>query len=254
MDEKTNVEGTNIEKTNNKGIIDACIVGGCAVIAAIIGVFSYNINTQNDGYEEVKLDNLALAKQVKELQEECKYLREQYIILEQNITDLQNEIENFNTESPQTIETSKSIFDLEPIKNDMNSNDKYWFNHSDGYSPECFVDEDGVEYYTAYMGFHYGTDKKDILNPTYQLNNNFSVCKGEIIWSKTNENSKAKAWIEFYSGDTLIYTTDPVDKDNKSAKFDFSVEGVYQLKIVKNGTESQYGNLTVIYPYLNLIK
>ena len=64
-----------------------------------------------------------------------------------------------------------------------------------------------------------------------------------MICSSVNGDSQEKAWLEFYSGDQFLGSTDPID-----------IKGVKELTIVRNGTESDYGHLTIIYDYLNLVK
>lgn len=236
-------------------IIGAAIGGICLIISAIIGLFSTN-DLKND-YKELQLNQIELEGKINTLQEEYSKLEEQSEIEKQTINNLkeQNKIweEEINNlkEEIKTLGIHKiSIFDLEAT----NSDERNWFNYSDGYSSECFVDKDGNEYLTAHMSFHHGTDKRDILNPTYLLDNEYSLCEGQIVWSLVNEDSKEKAWIEFYSGDTLLYTTKAITADSEPVDFTFSIEGVKELKIVKNGTEPSYGRLTIIYPYLNLIE
>ncbi|MDE6184975.1 MAG: hypothetical protein K2G39_06065 [Lachnospiraceae bacterium] len=229
-------EDTKAAQTSGKfTVISAIIGGGCVIIAAIFGMFSININMKND-YKELQFNNSELVEKINALQIEFDKLKVQLEAGEQEINNLKNEMEALK-------ESKISIFDLDA----MNTNEQYWFDYSDGHSSECFIDTNNVDYLTAHMGFHYRTNKEEILNPTYQLNDNYSICEGKIIWSAANEDSKEKAWIEFYSEDTLIYTTAPIDINNKSTDFSFSIKGVKELKIVKNGTEPLYGEMVIIY-------
>ena len=253
----------------NKEIISALINAKSTIISATIGatisgvfliistIITPSTNDLKNDYKELQINQVELESKINILQEEYSRLKEQSESERQTINNLkeQNEIleEEINRlkEEIKLLNVQKiSIFDLEAT----NSNEEYWFNHSDGYSSECFADKDGHEYLTAHISFHHGTDKKDILNPTYLLNNKYSLCEGQIVWSAVNENSKETAWIEFYSGDTLLYTTKKITSDSAPEDFSFSVKGVKELKIVKNGTESSYGRLIIIYPYLNLIE
>lgn len=75
-----------------------------------------------------------------------------------------------------------------------------------------------------------------------------------MICSSVNGDSQEKAWLEFYSGDQFLGNTDPIDINSGSKPFTIDIKGVKELTIVRNGTESDYGYLTIIYDYLNLVK
>lgn len=247
----------------NKEVIAAWINGKASIISTIIsGIFliistliaSYDLKKD---YRELQITQFELESKINTLQEDLSKLegkneveektinnlKEQIQVLEEETNNLKDEVKLLNKEKI-------SIFDLEAI----NSDQEYWFNYSSGHSSECFTDIHGKNYLTAHMSFHHGTDKKDVLNPSYLLDNKYSLCEGQIVWSAVNGDSKETAWIQFYSGDKLLYTTDPITVDSEPEDFTFSVEGVKELKIVKNGTEPSYGRLVIIYPYLNLIE
>ena len=80
--------------------------------------------------------------------------------------------------------------------------------------------------------------------------------RGEIVWSKSSSNVKGNAWVEFYSGEELIYKTDPITADSDPVLFNFNVQDVDKLTIVRNSTTSNtsYYKAQIIYPYLNLIE
>ena len=62
---------------------------------------------------------------------------------------------------------------------------------------------------------------------------------------------EGKIWIEFYSGEQLIYKTDEISMTDKVLDFSFSIEGINEFSIVTAGTNSR--SAKVIYPYLNLM-
>lgn len=69
---------------------------------------------------------------------------------------LHNEIKNLNTEITQLSIAKESTNKVQPIDNKsvfdlpaINNNEKYWFDHSDQYPSECFIDTDGIEHYTG---------------------------------------------------------------------------------------------------------
>lgn len=99
-------------------------------------------------------------------------------------------------------------------------------------------------------------DNKSQYSPTYLLDNKYSVCEGQIAWSKLSKDFDGTAWIEFYSGDECIYTTDIITADSRAFSFNFNVDGVEKLTIVRKGTQNGYQNssLYIIYPYLNLVE
>ncbi len=92
------------------------------------------------------------------LTEEYLALTEEKQKVEQENDELHNEIQNLNTEISQLLaskestpeiehDNTKSIFDLPAI----NSNEKYWFDHSDQYDSDCFIDINGIEHYTGFQ-------------------------------------------------------------------------------------------------------
>lgn len=252
---------------NEQPEVAAAIINGKHVVIAafITGIFTLfnaiistvNINLKND-YEELQLNKSDLEEEINILQEKYNKLNIQIEDDKQDIENLKKQNENFEqeinrlNEEIESLNVSKiSIFDLDA----MDSNEKYWFDHSDDFPISCFTDVANHEHIATHIGFHYETNKQEITNPTYQLNGEYSICEGQIVWSIANDDPAAKAWIEFYSSDTLIHTTESLDAENNpDTKFIFSVKGVNELKIVKNGTEPYYGRLAIIYPYLDLIK
>lgn len=91
---------------------------------------------------------------------------------------------------------------------------------------------------------------------TYSLDKKYSTCEGKIVWSKSSSNVEGSAWVEFYSGEELIYKTDSITADSDPVPFNFNVKDVDKLTIVRNSTTSHtsYYKAYIIYPYLNLIE
>lgn len=302
------MNATNQAKQTGKDTIIAAIIGGiCVIIAAIIGIFSFNINTTNKDleaeikelsqqnndwestYNELKKqfddlhsENSILSEEIDTLKnmiaedaytpvaennsllyEENRSLSVENESLKEEIVQLQKEVENakvdLTIQQDNTLvepegaseETEKivSIFNLDTIKGTP-----YWRNHSYYTDKDIFTDTYGNEYLTAYIGHHTGSDINSSVTPTYLLDNKYSLCRGEIAWSKKDKNSTATAWIEFYSGDQLIYITEKITVDSRPFSFSFSVEGVEKLTIVRNATNSNTVNSWIIYPYLELVE
>ncbi len=217
-----------------------------AIIGAIVGGFFTLVCTH------ISITNTNISDN--SLQEKYDALTEEYLALKEENKNLNTEITQLSIAKESTNEVqpidNKSVFDLPAI----NSNEKYWFDHSDQYPPECFIDTDGIEHYTGIICFHYGSNKNNILNPTYQLDDAYSECVGEMVCSSVNGDSQEKAWLEFYSGDQFLGRTDPIDINSDPIQFTIDIKGVKELTIVRNGTESDYGYFTIIYDYLNLVK
>lgn len=227
-------------------IIVATITGLFLIISTLIT--SHSANDLKNDYKELQISQVGLESRINALQEEVSNLKEQSKADQTAINTLREQNSILEEELKSLSAPEVSIFDL----NTVNPNEEYWFNHSDDYSPECFVDKDGAEYLTAHISFHHGTDKEEVFNPTYPLNNEYSICSGKMVWSSVNEFSDKEAWLEFYSEDRLLFHTEKITADSGPVTFAFSVKGIKELKIVKNGTEPSYGRLVIIYPYLNL--
>jgi len=235
----------------------AHITGRYNIISAIIGAIVGGFFTLVCTHISITNTNLSYNS----LQEEYAVLTEEYLALKEENNKLHNEIKDLNTEVTQLSIAKENTNEMQPIDNKsvfdlpaINSKEKYWFDHSDQYPPECFIDTDGLEHYTGTICFHYGSNKNNILNPTYQLDDAYSECVGEMVCSSVNGDSQEKAWLEFYSGDQFLGSTDPIDINSGSKPFTIDIKGVKELTIVRNGTESDYGYFTIIYDYLNLVK
>ena len=188
-------------------------------------------------------ENLYLQKSYDELEDQYQYLKEQIILVSKVNESLQNKVSNDNQHS-ENIDMSApeiekvSIFDLDTFQGNS-----HWI------SQEELIDTYGNEYPNGYYTFH-RTERDD--NPTYLLDYKYSKCEGKIAWSKDDKNISGRCWIDFYDGDTLIYSTDPISASDRPLSFEFSVENVETLEIVCNSSCS-YGSVTIIYEYLDLI-
>lgn len=293
--------------------VKAAWIGGiCVIIAAIIGMFSFNVNIENDKLKDnskiIESENEKLKEEINDWENSYNDLKEQFddlhnennnlseeinalkntieeyssssidvnnssldeeysLLLSENeslkekISQLQNELENMkvNSDNPQNnmlfesdttsdyTEKRVSIFTLDTFKGKPG-----WYNNSYYSDKDVFTDTYGNEHFTAYVGHHSGRDINYSYNPTYLLDNKYSTCEGEIAWAKNDKNSKETAWIEFYSGDELIYITDKITVDSRPLTFSFSVDGIEKLTIVRNATGSS--SSWIIYSYLNLVE
>lgn len=127
-----------------------------------------------------------------------------------------------------------------------------WKNHSDK-SNSYFIDTYDNEYASAHLGRHNSSNEDNFDdNPTYLLDNKYSSCIGHIAWSKECKNSKASAWIDFYSGKDLIGSSPIITADSRLTEFSCNVSGVEKLTIILNGTSSGY--FYIIYKDFDLIE
>lgn len=203
-----------------------------------------SLQGQIDQYSNLVDENNILKEQITSLEEES-------FSLQNRIKELEGSTDNNNPTSASETSIGKkvSIFDLDTFKGDG-----YWFDLSYmTFSEEDFIDTYENEYLNACIGYHGVTDRYASFTPTYLLDKKYSICEGQITWSKSYKNHEGSAWIEFYSGDTCIYTTDSITADSRLLTFSFSVENIEKLTIVRNGTSSSNA-VKIIYPYLNLIE
>lgn len=276
-------------------LISAIISGLCVIMSSIIGIFSYNINEsnkiltvenvnlaeQNNDWESVYNDlqiqfndlddkNDSLSSELNSLKSnldqytsivtENDTLKAEIFELQNELRLLNNSIEN-NSINNQTYETTSdsdtiynntgkkvSIFNLETFR----GNGKWSIPSFDNE----YTDTYGNEYPKAHIANHYSTSKDNLsLVSTYLLNGQYSLCEGQIAWAKIDKNASGSVWIDFYSGDTLIYSTDRISATDKIITFSFSVEGIETFTIVKNSNRvSTAGGVKIIYPYLNLVE
>lgn len=134
-----------------------------------------------------------------------------------------------------------SIFDLDTFQGES----RWYHNWSDSELTDTYGNE--------YPNGRYTNHKpKNQYTPTYLLDYKYSKCEGKIAWSKDDKNLGGSCWIDFYSGDTLLYSTDPISATDRPLSFEFSVENVETLKIICR-SDHAYRSITIIYEYLNLI-
>ena len=205
-----------------------------------------SLKNQLDEYTQLADENARLTEINASLEETNTSLEVERDQLQKELDELRGNVDPSPT--PSTSSGKKvSIFDLDTFKGKPG-----WYNHSYYSNKDVFIDTYGTEYLTGYVGHHRSSDKNSSHSPTYLLDNNYSTCEGEIAWAKNDKNSKETAWIEFYSGDELIYKTEPITVDSRPFPFSFNVEGIEKLTIVRNATGSN--SSWIIYPYLNLVE
>lgn len=264
-----------------------------AIIGTISINVNIENNKLKDDYEDVKSDNSDLTFKINESQEAYNQLQSDYNELKDNNNELQNKVNSLEAELSSynsLVEENKQLKnDVESLQSEVDSfKNKYkniiptvasgnvnkdssnkkasifdlvtvtgnpgWYSRSDYSNNDIFIDTYGNEYLNAYVSHHKETDKNSSRACTYLLDNNYSVCEGKIAWSKSSEDSKEGAWIEFYSEGEPdpIYITDKITAESEPLSFSFNVQGVEKLIIVKNGTSSQYSSACIIYSYFNL--
>lgn len=207
-----------------------------------------------DQFSRLVEENSLLLEKNSQLNNQIVELNNQIVELNNQIVELNNQIQLINT----TVDNQEkeivnnpnvninnvrkvSIFDLETFKGNG-----YWFNSSSkGYLTDTYDNE--------YLSIHYASHSPSINieeSPIYLLDKNFILCEGQIAWPKNEKNTDGSAWIEFYSGENCIYTTEAITADSRVLTFQFSVEGIEKLTIVRKATRGT----KIIYPYLNLIR
>lgn len=144
-------------------------------------------------------------------------------------------------------EQKTSIFTLDTFQRKG-----YWFDRSGIATDDEFIDTYGNEYLTAHKAYHGPATKDSNTAPIYLLDNKYKKCQGQFAWSKADKNLQGSIWIEFYSGDSLIYESPAITATDRVVSFEFSVEGVETLTIVRNGTNKH--SVNAVYPYLDLIQ
>lgn len=279
-------------KINGKqSTMNVLISGICLIVSALIGIFSININVTN---ESLETENTKLSEQNNDweisysnLQQQFDDLKSQNVSLSSEINDLKNNILQYSTseidnttlknendslknEIAQLKNEKKelenkikeleggiidppsgkkvSIFDLDTFQGDGR-----W---SVATSASWYTDTYDNEYTSAHFAPHYSMVKDEKSHvPTYLLDYKYSICEGQIAWSKSSKNLDGSVWIDFYSGDEIIYSTEPITATDRAITFSFSVDNVETLTIVKNSNRnSSWSYAYIIYPYLNLVE
>ena len=203
-----------------------------------------SLESELSQHSSIYEENTELKKDIENLQNEIRELQGK----NENPVDPRSNEEESEGQSNSTQPSSKkvSIFDLETFQ----GND-YWFDHSQ--SSSAFIDTYDNEYLTGRYTFNGPSSKDEDLIPVYLLDKKYSICEGELAWSKTSKNIDGSIWIDFYSGDTLIFSTETITATDRAITFEFSVEGLETLTVVCNGSNSNNA-VTAIYPYLNLVE
>lgn len=221
-----------------------------------------NFITLQDQYNQIQTLYDDKSATYDQLQKDNNQLKNEMIQSQNKISNLQGEIKRLT----ELICNTESMID-EPLNNKIDSSDNkniakkvsifnmdtfkgiaYWEKPS---SIKALTDTYDNEYITARIGQHgYTKNSKNV--PIYLLDNKYSTCEGQIAWPKTRKNSQGSVWIEFYSGDELIYVTDSITAEDRAISFEFSVKGIEKLTIVKNSTGAYQPD--VIYSYFNLLE
>lgn len=226
---------------------------------------SYNalkndFNDLSDEYNQVKTlyENESYTYTL--LQEENDQLKNEIAQSQNEINDLQNEIKKMiesNSDNTQSTATNSdndnsatnkvSIFTMSTFQGIGG-----WYDRSHvTLNNSNFIDTYDNEYLSACVGGHGIRTINSNNLPTYLLNGSYSKCQGQFAWPKSKKNYEGSIWVEFYSDDILLYQTDAITATDKAISFEFSVEGVEKMTIIRNGTVK---NLSAIYPYLDLIQ
>lgn len=251
MDEQTNAA----KITGKFTVISTIITGICVIMSAFIGIFSFNVNIENDvlleRYEKIYLENEYLKEKNSDLQNQILSLTEENEALKILLSS-DNDVKggNFGNEVSTNSSTNiVSIFDLDTFRGEGG-----WHKSIDDID---YTDTYDNEYVTSYWGKHYAVTKNiEYSFPTYLLDNKYSICYGQMAWSKGSKNIEGSAWLEFYSDDKCIYMTEPISADSKILDFSFSVEGLEKLTIVRNATKdmNDWDKIHIVYPHLNLME
>lgn len=199
-------------------------------------------------------NNSSLDKENKLLLEENESLTSELNKLQNEIENMTNNLDSQKSTTPHSSDTipdetgnKVSVFTLDTFKGNPG-----WLNISYYTDKIVFTDTYDTEHLTSYIGHHFGKDINSTYNPTYLLDKKYSSCEGEIAWSKSDKNSKETAWIEFYSGDELIYITEKITVDSRPLAFSFSVDDVEKITILRNATGGS--SSWIIYTYLDFVK
>lgn len=198
-----------------------------------------SLKNQLNEYANLVDENNNLKSELKNIQNEIEQLRE-HAKNQGNVEE-----KDINESSGKKI----SIFNLPISKGDTE-----W---RVPFSDDLGTGTDGVMYPGSRWAIHCATSKDNTKYTfTYSLDKKYSTCEGGIVWSSYSKNVEGSAWIEFYSGDELIYTTDAINANSEPFYFNFKVQNVDRLTIVRNSTTSHtsYYQAYIIYPYLNLIE
>jgi len=221
-----------------------------AEASSLSGEYS-SLVEENENLKNEMLKYSALEAKCDSLVEENEKLKESISFLQSNAmeeeyistqgSDLDNDISS--EEGPHSV----SIFDMDTFKGIAG-----WYDASHAtLTSKDFIDTYGNEYLGARIGSHGITKKDSKTTRVYLLDGKYSTCEGEFAWSKSCKDRSGSIWIEFYSGDELIYKTEEITADDRALKFSFSVEGIEKLTIVRT---ANVNSVKAIYAYLNLIE
>lgn len=202
-------------------------------------------NLENDKTDLQKQNNDLQNKlaEIPSLNQEIVSLREEIENLNQQITQLEGDGDQSESTQESTLAISKvSIFNLETFQGEAR-----WYRATSKYE---YTDTYDNEYKNAYYASHPSYN-----DPTYLLDKKYSICEGKIAWCKQSKDYGGSIWIDFYSGNDLIYSTDFITATDRVIDFSFPVDEVETLTIIRNTDRaSSWYSVNVVYPYFNLIK
>lgn len=201
------------------------------------------------------------------LVEENSRLLEENILLNNQIVELQNQIQLINTtiddQEKETINNPAtnisntvnkvSIFDLEPFQGKA-----YWFkNLNFPFSDETdwLIDMYGTEFHAGYIT-HHGAEKQEV-NSVYFLDKKYSKCNVMMAWPRGGKNLiDSSAFIKFYSGDQLLYTSPEIKCGDKPIEFSFDISEVekFSFELISVGNTNPWMSVAIIYPYFDLVE
>lgn len=254
------------------------IIGGVCVIAAAL--ITATCQKSEATINVFKTENVELIEQNNDLQEKYNDLQAEYKNLERQNNDCKEKLEQYSSIEEENNQLKRQLFELqnsnEVFQKDEENKTQGDSDSSLGKTISIFTldtfqgegrweiptietyytDTYGNVYLPSYIGSHFSNEKDNLYCvPTYLLDNKYSICEGKIAWPKSNKNSSGSCWIDFYSGDVLVYSTEPITATDKPKEFSFSVEGLETLTIVRNSTRSTMQDYVyIIYDYLNLIE
>lgn len=222
-----------------------------------------DFNDLQSQYEKMKENEINNKEIVRNLQLENDQIQNKNIQLQDDIENFKSELANLQNESEQyrerygslNMDTDNENETVSIINLETFQGSETWWNSSDNSmfpGNNNFIDTYGKEYPNSHLAQHFHLNDKDKHAPTYLLDGNYSKCEGKIAWPKSDKNEEGSVWIDFYSENELIYQTEPMSASDRALSFEFNVEGIEKLTIVKKAT-SQTGIIYIIYPYFNLI-
>lgn len=202
-----------------------------------------------DEINELQSGNEQYKDEINKLQSENERYKDEMNKLQTELNNYRIRYGEISIDNYETV----SIFTLDTFQGS-----ELWYNKENtsdlkSFFEGNFIDTYGIEYPHANLAKHYFRNTMENNSTTYLLDYNYTKCEGKIAWPKCDKNEKGNAWIEFYSDDELIYSTEPISASNRALHFEFNVEDLEKLTVVKKAKE-ETSIIYIIYPYFNLVK